>query len=69
MQETRRNWNFQSTKMKDKSIASETGPSHTGKPEGGQETEGGGHGDGCGGATRRGPTKCEGGVAEDEGVV
>ena len=55
--------------MKDKSIASETGPSHTGKPEGGQETEGGGHGDGCGGATRRGPTKCEGGVAEDEGVV
>ena len=53
----------------DKREDSETGPSHTGKPEWGQEMEGGGCWDGCGGATRRGPTKCEGGVAEYEGVV
>ena len=48
---------------------SETRPSYKGKPEGGQEMEGGGRRDGCEGANRRVPTKCEGVVAEDEGMV
>ena len=48
---------------------SETGPRHTGKPKGRQETEGGRRGDGCGGTAREGLAKCKGGVAKDEGVV